>query len=39
VLVMRFEAETEDLLREYRREVEEVVAGAVAANRNAEPVS
>ncbi|HEX3744953.1 MAG TPA: phosphomannomutase/phosphoglucomutase [Bryobacteraceae bacterium] len=31
VLVMRFEAETEDLLREYRREVEDVVARAVAA--------
>jgi phosphomannomutase/phosphoglucomutase len=31
VLVMRFEAETEELLREYRREVEEVVARAVAA--------
>jgi phosphomannomutase/phosphoglucomutase len=30
VLVMRFEAETEDLLRAYRREVEEVVARAVA---------
>jgi phosphomannomutase/phosphoglucomutase len=31
VLVMRFEAATEELLREYRREVEEVVARAVAA--------
>jgi phosphomannomutase / phosphoglucomutase len=30
VLVMRFEAETEELLREYRREVEEVVERAVA---------
>jgi phosphomannomutase/phosphoglucomutase len=30
VLVMRFEAETEDLLHEYRREVEDVVARAVA---------
>jgi len=36
VLVMRFEAETEELLREYRREVEEVVARAVGAG--AEPV-
>jgi phosphomannomutase/phosphoglucomutase len=30
VLVMRFEAETEELLREYREEVEEVVRRAVA---------
>ena len=30
VLVMRFEAQTEDLLNEYRREVEDVVARAVA---------
>jgi phosphomannomutase/phosphoglucomutase len=30
VLVMRFEAATEELLREYRREVEEVVASAMA---------
>jgi phosphomannomutase/phosphoglucomutase len=30
VLVMRFEAETEDLLRAYRAEVEEVVARAVS---------
>jgi phosphomannomutase/phosphoglucomutase len=29
VLVMRFEAETEELLREYREEVEEVVRRAV----------
>jgi phosphomannomutase/phosphoglucomutase len=33
VLVMRFEAETEELLREYRREVEDVVTRAVAAER------
>jgi phosphomannomutase/phosphoglucomutase len=39
VLVMRFEAETEDLLREYRREVEEVVAGAMAAGVKAEPIA
>jgi phosphomannomutase/phosphoglucomutase len=31
VLVMRFEAESDELLREYRREVEEVVAQAVKA--------
>jgi phosphomannomutase/phosphoglucomutase len=31
LLVMRFEAATEELLREYRREVEEVVGLAVAA--------
>jgi phosphomannomutase/phosphoglucomutase len=31
ILVMRFEATTEELLREYRREVEEVVEQAVAA--------
>jgi phosphomannomutase/phosphoglucomutase len=31
VLVMRFEAATEELLRQYRREVEEAVASAVAA--------
>jgi phosphomannomutase/phosphoglucomutase len=31
VLVMRFEAETEELLGQYRREVEEVVERAVAA--------
>ena len=33
VLVMRFEAETEELLREYRGEVEDVVARAVAEGR------
>jgi len=33
VLVMRFEAETEDLLRQYREEVEEVVRRAVAGAR------
>jgi len=36
VLVMRFEAETEELLREYRREVEDVVARAVAQSSKAE---
>ena len=36
VLVMRFEAETEDLLREYRREVEEVVSRAVGSGSGAE---
>ena len=36
VLVMRFEAETEDLLHEYRREVEEVVARAVGQEPEAE---
>jgi phosphomannomutase/phosphoglucomutase len=36
VLVMRFEAETEELLREYRREVEDVVARAVAQGSKAE---
>jgi phosphomannomutase/phosphoglucomutase len=36
VLVMRFEAETEDLLAEYRREVEDVVARAVAQGSKAE---
>jgi phosphomannomutase/phosphoglucomutase len=39
VLVMRFEAETEELLGEYRREVEEVVARAVADGAQAEPAS
>jgi phosphomannomutase/phosphoglucomutase len=39
VLVMRFEAETEELLREYRREVEDVVAEAVAAGKKGEPIA
>jgi phosphomannomutase / phosphoglucomutase len=38
VLVMRFEAETEQLLGEYRREVEDVVAHALAATGKVESV-
>jgi phosphomannomutase/phosphoglucomutase len=38
VLVMRFEAETEDLLHEYRREVEAVVAHAMGLERKTESV-
>jgi phosphomannomutase/phosphoglucomutase len=35
VLVMRFEAETPELLAAYQREVEEVVASAQAATKTA----
>jgi len=38
VLVMRFEAETRELLQEYRREVEEAVARAVGSAGKAESV-
>jgi phosphomannomutase/phosphoglucomutase len=39
VLVMRFEAESPELLAEYRREVEDVVANALAARSKAETAS